>query len=122
MRRRFHVRAAILLLALLIASCGGVRGAWSCCTDADCDAPCCEKDAHQPTVIPILPCCRVVTLNHTASQPAPTTVENEPAQIGVPARMVAPLIAVAPSIAAATNPADRLPAPPFYHRHCALLL
>lgn len=122
MRRGFLVRAATLLLALLVPLAGVRAAAVACCVDSDCDQPCCDRDADNTTVRPVLPCCRAVALNQTAAHPTPTTVENDQHPPAVPELVVAPVVALTRSDVSSARSLQHLPAPPLYHQHCALLL
>jgi hypothetical protein len=121
MRRSLFTRAAILMLALSMPLTA-IRGvAASCCVD-DCDQPCCERDARNRTVLPVLPCCRTVAADQVSTQSTPTTCENDRAPFAASSVVVTPLGAVALQTSVSTRVARLIPAPPLYHQHCALLL
>jgi len=119
--RRLPVRLAALLLALLIPL-GAVRASTRSCASDDCDLPCCDRDPGNQTVLPVLPCCRTVTLDQLAPHAAPTTLERDEALLLAPAITTTPAPGPALAISSVAPPSHDLPAPPLYHRHCALLL
>jgi hypothetical protein len=121
MGRSLGVRAATLVLALLLPLLGMRAQPSACCVD-DCGAPCCARDTTQSTVVPLLPCCRTVSIDRASSQPTPSTVDHEPAPVAAPAatarRAVAGVVPSSPPLLAVRRAAAR----PLYRRHCALLL
>lgn len=122
MGRSLGLRAATLVLALLLPLAGLRALPAACCAD-DCAAPCCVRDASQSTVLPLLPCCRTVSIDQaSAAQPAPSTVDHEQTPLAAPA--VPARRALARVVAAAGPPLALLrpPSHPLYRRHCALLL
>ena|SRR5579859_4599420 len=121
MRRRLIARATSLALALLMTLAGLRSASAAGCVDDDCDRPCCARDTEQRTVLPILPCCRL-SVDQASGRSAPTTVDQERAHFITPA--VAAVASLPGKISSATGRprARHLPAPPLYHRHCALLL
>ena len=123
MRRRAIVRGATLLLALLMATAGVRAASAAACADADCEMPCCERDSANTTVVPVLPCCRTVAVDQAAPHPSPTTFEHDRLSLPAPSLLRASSRPAARSVASpARFAALLLPAPPLYHRHCALLL
>jgi len=120
MRRRL-IRAASLLLALLMVFAGMHAASAASCIDDDCDKPCCDRDADNQTVIPVLPCCRV-SVDQAVPHGASTTIETDRMPL------VAPTVAVGESPATLASAQTthviplHLPAPPLYDRNCALLL
>ena len=122
MQRSLILRVATLLLALLLPLTGIRAAAAARCTDQGCDMPCCVHDAGQSTVVPVLPCCRTVALDQGSPHPAPTTIERDRAPAAAPTVAAAPRVAVAVRVACPARATRFLPAPPLYHRHCALLL
>jgi hypothetical protein len=122
MRRRLMVRAATLLLALLIPLAGVRAASAPSCIDEDCDMPCCTHDANNATVLPVLPCCRTVSMDQAAAHPAPTTVENDHFPVIAPTSVSSSLVTVAIDVSSTAPSAIDLPAPPLYQQHCALLL
>jgi hypothetical protein len=122
MRSSHVTRAAVLMLALLMPLTAIRVTAASCCVDG-CEQPCCERDVHNSTVRPVLPCCRTVAVTHVTTQPTPTTVEQDGSPFASPSIVVTPLGPTVRRTPPVSTLATRLiPAPPLYHRHCALLL
>ena len=115
-------RGVTLVLALLVATPAVRAGSRSSCVDGDCDKPCCERDADNTTVVPVLPCCRTVGLGETPAHPAPTTLEHDRLPLTAPRPLRAPLLAVASGACSPAPAFALLSAPPLYHQHCALLL
>jgi hypothetical protein len=113
-----RMRLPSIGLAVLLALAGLKPPPAPLCADEDCTMPCCDHDLEQKTVLPDFPCCRTVTAAQPRS-PSTTVGRSQPASPAV-------AVAVAPSTVSAPTttpiPARHLPAPPLYHRHCALLL
>ena len=116
-----RLRAATLLLALLLPLAGARASASACCVD-DCDLPCCAHDAEHTTVTPVLPCCRTIGLGHASITAPPSILDGDSLQPAAPSVVVAPLVTVTIDIGARPLVARHLRAPPLYHQHCALLL
>jgi hypothetical protein len=121
MRGRLTVRAATLLLALMMPLVGVRAPVSTCCFD-DCDEPCCRHDAGQTTVTPILPCCHTVAASHATTTAPPTIVDGDPLPLAAPSLIFAPRLAITIAGSSRAPSARHLPAPPLYHQHCALLL
>ena len=119
---RSLLRAAMLLLPLLVSAMAGTRTAAASCCDADCDLPCCDRDDAHTTMVPVLPCCHTDSVGRASIHPPTTTVENEARPLVSPALVVSSLVAIAAPVSLPSPRARLLPAPPLYHRYCALLL
>ena len=116
------VRAVSLALALLMTVTWLRAASAAGCADEDCHRPCCDRDADNQTVLPVLPCCRTVTLDQASPSPAPTTVDSDQVPAATPIGAGEPLSAFAIEAPIARPSPAPLFAPPLYHRHCALLL
>jgi hypothetical protein len=123
-RIRMIVRVATLLLALWLPLAGIRATPHGCCDQlGDCELPCCDRDATQATVVPVLPCCRTIALDAAPGRPTQSTVENAQRTGVAPVPLATPLVAsVSRRIHPALPTALDLCAAPLYQQHCALLL
>jgi hypothetical protein len=122
MRHRPVIRAASVVLALVMTLAGLHAASAKSCVDDDCDMPCCDRDADQQTLIPVFPCCRTVSIDQAAPHCASTTVESDRSQLAAPLFPISPAPVATASAEVRSPTAQHLPAPPLYHRNCALLL
>src|SRR5437879_1076624 len=110
MRRHLIVRAATLLLALLLPVAGVRAGAVACCSD-DCDAPCCDRAADHAVLLPVLPCCRTVALAQAAPHPTKATVEQHKQLAATTPALSPPLVVVAGAVRPSMRCARHRPTP-----------
>ena len=122
-RRRWITRGATALLVVVLAVAGLRAAPAAACCDDDCAQPCCSRDRGHASVVPVLPCCRTVSLHEAAPQPAPTVLDADHGVVAAPLVVAAaPLVVAVPARVARATVAPRLRAPPLYRQHCALLL